>query len=290
MGIKTKLAIKDIQVTLKELGLYSSKIDGIWGKRTADGLSTICGNYNLHNHNGTAKLSLISPTDQVAGLKGLQANLYLLGLYLGRLDGLFGEDSFKGLRKTAESYRDVCQIKPLDIAWSAEVSPVFVHKVKDWVEKRGYFEGADSALMSCMAFESGGTFSPSIQNGAGAQAFGLIQFMKGSATDLGVPLEKIREMTQLDQLDLVFKYFEMWEGRGKKFMHLQDFYMTIFYPKAVGYEADHILFRSDVIQYRQNIGFDFNKDGIITVGEIASRLYDKYYEGMDPSKRTLLVS
>ena len=290
MGIKTTLAVKDIQVSLKELALYAGKIDGIWGQHTADGLSKLCGVYNLTTCKGHAKVSLISPSDTIGGIKGFQANLSVLGVYSGQPDGIWGDGSIKGLKELTQCYQGICNIKPLDIAWSAAVSPVFIHKVKTWVQEKGYFAGADSALMACMAFESGGTFSPSIQNGAGANAFGLIQFMDGAAKDLGIPLSKIKTMSQLDQLDLVFKYFEMWEQRGKVYKHLQDFYMTIFYPKAVGYEADHILFREDVIQYRQNSGFDFNKDGFITIGEISARLFDKYYEGMEPSKRTLLVS
>ena len=40
--------------------------------------------------------------------------------------------------------------------------------------------------------------------------------------------------------------------------------------------------------YVQNKGFDLNNDGVITVGEISSRLYDVYFEGMDTANRVYI--
>lgn len=289
MSIQTTLMVKNIQVCLKELRLYQGKVDGIWGEMTAKGLSLLCGNFNNWKHKGNRKIAVIPGSGVQPGMLVLQRNMSVLDLCKGSVDGVWDEELETGFRALVNIYRDVCLTETYDIAWSNKVPQAFVKKVKAWVLKKGYFQGADSALMACIAFETGGTFSPTIQNGAGAKAFGLIQFMAGAAKDLGVPLDTIRGMDQLTQLDLVFKYFEMWEKRGKRFKRLEDFYLTIFYPAAVGMLPDQVLFKKDIIQYRQNSGFDFNKDGCITIGEISSRLYDKYYEGMELHNRKVLA-
>ena len=64
-----------------------------------------------------------------------------------------------------------------------------------------------SYLLSCMAFETAGTFSPSVQNGK-TKATGLIQFMPTTAKDLGTTIEALKAMDFMTQLDWVFKYFE----------------------------------------------------------------------------------
>jgi len=146
-------------------------------------------------------------------------------------------------------------------------------------------------------FETGGTFSPTIRNGAGAYYFGLIQFGKDAALDLSrvykdprVTVEWLITLSAEEQLDWVFKYFEMWMKRGKKYNRLEDFYLTIFYPAAVGKKPDEVIFSKDVekerLGYTQNKGFDFDKDGRITVGEINTRLYTSYYDGMLASNRS----
>jgi len=116
--------------------------------------------------------------------------------------------------------------------------------------------------------------------------------MTGAAKDLGTTLDKIKAMSQLDQLDLVFAYFDLWAKWGKRYNQLEDFYLTIFYPKAVGMTADQVLFDKNnpayLKAYTQNRGFDFDKDGKITIGEISARLYDTYYLGMDTSNRVLV--
>lgn len=99
----------------------------------------------------------------------------------------------------------------------------------------------------------------------------------------------------------MFKYFEMWGKRGKKYTQLEDFYLAIFYPAAVGKKADTTLFRErteenkqligdfEAKAFIQNKGFDRNKDGVITVGEICTTIYNTYYTGMDPVNRLPLI-
>ena len=149
-------------------------------------------------------------------------------------------------------------------------------------------------MMGCMAFESGYTFSPSKQNNGGSYYFGLIQFGKAAAADLGTTVPALIAMTQMQQLEYVFKYFEMWMKRGKKYTQLEDFYLTIFYPAAVGMKADQPLFVKFLDSaetklnknYVQNSGFDKNKDNVITIGEISDTLYEVYFNGMNPKNRS----
>ena len=76
-------------------------------------------------------------------------------------------------------------------------------------------------------------------------------------------------MTAEDQLFYVHKYFKPYRN---KLHTIDDVYMAILWPKAIGQPDDYVLF--DVIgkptTYRQNASLDFNRDGKITKAE-ASR-------------------
>ncbi len=126
-------------------------------------------------------------------------------------------------------------------------------------------------LMAAMAFETGGTFNPSIKNAAGSGATGLIQFMPDTARDLGTTVEALAKMSAEQQLHYVRKYFL----RIKKPLHtLEDIYMAILYPKAVGKASTYILFQSQnqPRAYEQNSGLDLDKDGTITKQEATHRV------------------
>jgi hypothetical protein len=64
------------------------------------------------------------------------------------------------------------------LAWGKKVSKRFRSRVK---EVAANLQTDPNFLMACMAFESAGTFSSSIKNGAGSGAVGLIQFMPSTA-------------------------------------------------------------------------------------------------------------
>jgi hypothetical protein len=103
-------------------------------------------------------------------------------------------------------------------------------------------------------------------------------------------------MSQLDQLDLVFAYFDLWSKRGKTYTQLEDFYLTIFYPVAVGMSPDSVLFSANsstpliAKSYVQNKGFDINNSGTITIAEISATVRAKYYAGMLPTNRVTVAS
>lgn len=124
-------------------------------------------------------------------------------------------------------------------------------------------------LMSTMCFETGGTFSPSIKNAAGSGATGLIQFMPSTAKRLGTTVEALAAMTAEAQLDYVEKYYAPFKGRLNT---IEDAYMAVLWPAAVGKPDDHVLFSAGTKTYDQNKGLDLDKDGKVTKAEAASRV------------------
>jgi hypothetical protein len=123
-------------------------------------------------------------------------------------------------------------------------------------------------LAAAISFETGGTFSPSITNGAGSGATGLIQFMPETAQGLGTSVEALAGMSQEEQLNWVEKYFGPHRG---KLHNLEDVYMAILYPVAVGEDNNYALFTGG-IEYDQNSGLDTNKDGVVTKQEAAGKV------------------
>ena len=288
MNYRNFNGIRDIQVMMKESGVYTSSVDGSWGSGSANALLTLVGAFmRAQVPNITPSVVPGNVTTQV--VVSIQDLLKAAVLYGGKVDGVYGNGTRSGVRKAVDTWLATHRLPRYKAAWSTKVSKEFLDAVIAGCKARNWPAEAVDWLMSCMHFETGGTFSPTIQNGAGAKYFGLIQFGDMAAADLGTTTASLRVLPQLEQLKWVFKYFDMWAKRGKTFTQLEDFYLTIFYPKAVGQKADTVIFRKDVeaTGYRQNSGFDYDKDGQITVGEINARLYDTYYKGMDTVNRVI---
>ena len=130
------------------------------------------------------------------------------------------------------------------------------------------------ALMAVMEFESG--FSTSIRNAAGSGATGLIQFMPSTAKSLGTTTDALAQMTRKEQMVYVRKYFMQFGDRLRN-GDIDDVYMTVLYPAAVGKPDSYVLFRSGTTAYRQNAGLDTNKDGTITKFEAAAKVRKRFY-------------
>ena len=160
-----------------------------------------------------------------------------------------------------------------EIAWGAKVSPVFRERVWWICDQLGI---DPDYLMSCMAFESGRTFSPSVRNMAGSGATGLIQFMPSTARALGTSTDALAAMTAESQLNFVYKYFRPYYGRLKT---LADVYMAILWPKGVGQPESYAIFTQGGVTYRQNAGLDTNKDGRVTKLEASTKVTALYSEG-----------
>jgi len=135
-----------------------------------------------------------------------------------------------------------------------------------------------------MAFETGRSFSPAVRNAAGSGAVGLIQFMPATAQALGTTTAQLAAMSAVKQLDYVERYFQ---PRAGKLKTLEDVYMAILWPAAIGKPEGFVLFdRADPVypkRYVQNAGLDFNKDGQITKAEAAARVRRTLQEGLRPA-------
>lgn len=141
------------------------------------------------------------------------------------------------------------------------LSPQFVAKVDQMAQRLGT---QPDYLLQVMDFETGGTFDPAIRNKAGSGATGLIQFMPETARRLGTTTEKLARMTPEQQLDYVERYFAPYTG---KLTSLQDTYMAVLYPKAIGKSAQQPLFAKGSQAYAQNAGLDTARKGVVTVGD-----------------------
>jgi hypothetical protein len=161
------------------------------------------------------------------------------------------------------------------IAWGAKVSAEFRTKVISICAELGC---NPDHLMAAMAFETGETFRPDIQNPR-SQATGLIQFMPATARGLGTTIEALVQMTAETQLDFVAKYFKPMKGRMAT---LEDVYMAILFPVAVGKPNTHVLFAKGSREYDQNSGLDLDKDGNVTKAEAASLVRKRLERGLRP--------
>lgn len=182
-------------------------------------------------------------------------------------------------KDVAVNMRALMNTQPRKIAWGAKVSGEFKNKA---IQVAINLEISPDFLMACMAFETGETFSPKELNKAGSGAVGLIQFMpKTASKSLNTTVEKLTGMTAVQQLDYVEKYFKLQMAwTRKKLTTLEDVYMAILYPAAIGKDVDSTLFEKDTIAYKQNSGFDKNSDGKVTPAEISSVVRAKYEKGL----------
>lgn len=178
------------------------------------------------------------------------------------------------------------------IAYSKILPMEFVAKVNQVANK---LLVNPNYLMACIAFETGETFSPSVLNKQ-SNAIGLIQFMpfvcasllgvenemikRLSTEDLLEYTKKFARMSAVEQMDYVEKYFLNQVGKLKS---LEDLYMAILWPAAVGKDNDYVLFQIGgkyPKRYLQNKGLDFNKDGLITKAEAAAKVRKKLEKGL----------
>lgn len=304
MNFRTLNGLRDTQVLAKELSLYGGSIDGAWGQGTASAVLTLLRSYaeqvNLPQP-ATGSIPVKGGVDAKDGIVAMQTEMAKLGLYKAKVDGLWGGGTFGGILTAYGIYVSKHRTPSYGPAWSNHkaLAPGFVQRVITWCTQRGLPAAAASWLMACMHFESGGTFDPKKQNNGGSKYFGLIQFGSLAAKDLSqfynenITIERLIAMTQMEQLEYVFKYFEMWMKRGKKFTQLEDFYLSILYPVAVGKKADEVVWTRDspvkdiALSYKQNNGFDKGNTGVITVGMICATIYNTYYSGMDTVNRTI---
>lgn len=163
------------------------------------------------------------------------------------------------------------------LAWGAKVSPAFKDKV---FAISGQIGCDPNDLMACMAFETGEIFDPKVKNKK-SRATGLIQFMPTTATGLGTSTAALAAMTPEEQLDYVAKYFRWHPGVRT----LEDLYMAILWPRAVGKSDGYLLFAEPSVQYKQNKGLDLDEDGRVTKWEAAAAVRGKLEKGLTDDYR-----
>jgi len=143
-----------------------------------------------------------------------------------------------------------------------ENRPEFIKKVTD-ISK--LLRVKPEWLMFLMWFETAHTLNHKIKNGIGA--VGLIQFTKSTAKYLGTTTDALVKMSNVEQLDYVYKHLKPFIGR---YNSLVDLYLAIFWPAGVGKDMSYTI-KSDIVAI-QNPIFDLNKDLDITKEEIQQAL------------------
>lgn len=154
---------------------------------------------------------------------------------------------------------------------------LFEKKVRFVSKKLGI---APEWLMSVMYSES--RFNATALNFRGSGAIGLIQFMPNTLAEFKPKLSTnlVQKMNELEQLELVYSYLEVYRKKYGAYTSLTDLYLAILYPKARTYDYCGVLYSKPTVAYKQNVGLDENKNGHVTVGDIDTRmqrLYGKAY-------------
>lgn len=168
----------------------------------------------------------------------------------------------------------------LPMAWGKLVEPDFRRRV--WQIVDALHIEADW-LMAIMAFETGRRFRANTVSHVGGPV-GLIQFTEDGARAVGKTKAQLAAMTNVGQLAYVEKFLKL---GGKRLLTLEDLYMAVHYPVAVGKPNDTVLYRkvehpSKKDHYQQNAPLDQNHDGKVTRAEAAARVRDALQEGCLP--------
>lgn len=155
---------------------------------------------------------------------------------------------------------------------------------------------APSDLYTVIHFETAGTMSPTICNaivngkqrsierkdipsGGHIIAMGLIQWTLATLKDMpryhaNTP-QTFADLAKLDfaaQLQLAVVYLEH-QLRHAEQRDLSALYLAIFWPAAINYDDDAIITEKGRLSFEQNKGFDRDKDGAITRGEIVRSIH-----------------
>lgn len=280
---KEVFGLKTIQSLFREVGLYGGRIDALFGAGCVIAMQTLVKHVNP-NYNPIVAVPTYLASDV---FKWVQEYLVRAGKVDSnfKVDGKWGPTSKGELEKLCNIYAHDNQLPQYSYAWTAHknLTPEVIKKVEDWMIKWNKPLDHVSYLFSCFALETGRTFSASIQN-KNTKATGLCQIMPSTAKDLGTTIDRLKVMTEFEQLDWVFKYFEKY-SYIKKCNCLEDYYLSIFYPAHVGKDPNLVVGTKGTKLYEQNSGFDSDKKGFYTVGDIASAITTFYWEGMDPKLR-----
>lgn len=156
---------------------------------------------------------------------------------------------------------------------------------KTKVDKVAKALGVDSsALMKIIQFETAGTFSPTSHDPWNV-SIGLIGFTKNTAIALGTTKEQLAQMTAVEQLDYVYKFYVM--NHLKPGSDVGTMYMLTFMPAYAyapddtvlgekgGGELGHTGLSMDKI-WNQNPGFGKSRHkNYFTVGDVKNLIMNR---------------
>lgn len=160
---------------------------------------------------------------------------------------------------------------------NANVTDEFIKAVEKMAER---LESKPEYFLAAMSFETGGTFSPAIQNAIGAT--GLIQFLKPTAKGLGTTTDELKKMSAVKQLEYVEKYFAGFKGKVGNVIAVYTAILSGS-PK----KAEDVLFKAGTAAYKMN-PLDWNKDGKITAAEATTIVGARLFGGVKIVQQKLL--
>lgn len=267
--------ICSIQSALQEVGLYQGSIDGLFGDKCYEGFEKLIGE-KIERHNGWDAKNIFL---------NLQRAMIRKGLDTGGMDGIWGSKSRYVFRQLIRSYQRQNKIASYWFAWSKHenVTQEGIKKIASWLDHHDKPITHTSYLLACIRFETADTFKTDIKNNVSG-ALGLIQFMPAKLKEWGVNVDNFAQLSFENQLDYVFKFFEEY-NYIKKCSFLEDYYLSIFYPSAVGKNPDNIIAKKGTELYSQNSSFDVHNRGYYTASDIAAPVIKSYWEGMSITNR-----
>ena len=148
----------------------------------------------------------------------------------------------------------------------------FCSKLSKICKKYGISE---KDLIGLMFSESG--LDPQARNSNGG-ATGLIQFMPETAEkQLHTTTSALYDMSAVQQLDYVDKYFSSWLKEGGNY-DAGELYTAVYMPSRVGRDVVAVRGGSG---YSGNAGLDSNGDGQTTKAELAQKVKNKYQDALN---------